>query len=64
MYKTSLLLQDNFELLNRYTVGKSIKSILDVKENKVAFLLDDGTIISFLQFEDELIFDIELPIQV
>ncbi|MEN6460686.1 MAG: hypothetical protein ABFC94_04850 [Syntrophomonas sp.] len=60
MHTISLLLQDNFELLNRHIVGKSIKKILDVRENNISFLLDDGTIIMFSQFEDELIFDIEL----
>jgi membrane protease subunit (stomatin/prohibitin family) len=51
-------------MLNRYAVGKSIKSILDVKENKITLLLDDGTIVNFSQFEDEIIFDIELPNQI
>lgn len=56
------LLQDDYKLLNHHIVGKSIKKILDFTENNISMLMEDGTIINFLQFEDELIFDIETPI--
>ncbi|MDD2586097.1 MAG: hypothetical protein PHT79_08665 [Syntrophomonadaceae bacterium] len=59
----SLLLVDDYRLLTRYLEGKVIKKIVACTEKNVAMLLEDGIIIHFLQLEDELIFDIELPAQ-
>lgn len=60
-HKIPLILQDDYQLLIRHAVGKSIKKILDLTENNISLLLEDGTVVSFLRFEEELIFDIELP---
>lgn len=63
MYKgliSNLLLED-YHLLARYLEGSTIKKILDCTETHIALLLENDIIIKFLHFEDEIIFDVELP---
>ena len=55
----SELLMDDYRMLAHYLEGKSIKKILSCTETQVALLLDDNTIVKFLHFEDDLIFDIK-----
>lgn len=45
--------------LRRFLEGKSVKKILGCTATCITLLMDDGTIVKFLQLEDELIFDIE-----
>jgi hypothetical protein len=51
-------LGDDQALLARYTEGKYIDKILACRETKISLLLSDGTIVDFVQMEDEIIVDI------
>jgi len=51
-------LGDDRALLARYTEGKYIEKILACRETEVSLLLSDGTIVDFVQMEDEIIVDI------
>ncbi|HWP97121.1 MAG TPA: hypothetical protein VN426_09740 [Syntrophomonadaceae bacterium] len=55
----SRYLLNEHHTLRRFLEGKSIKKILGCTDTCIALLMDDGTIVKFLQLEDELIFDIE-----
>lgn len=57
----SNLLLDDYHLLVKYLEGNTIRKILDCTETHIALLLDNDIIIKFLHFEDEIIFDVELP---
>lgn len=57
----SHLLLEDYHLLAKYLEGSRIKKILNCTETHIALLLEDDIIIKFLHFEDEIIFDVELP---
>ncbi|NLB89294.1 MAG: hypothetical protein GX790_08740 [Syntrophomonadaceae bacterium] len=57
---SNLLLED-YNLLVKYLEGNTIRKILDCTETHIALLLENDIIIKFLHFEDEIIFDVELP---
>jgi len=61
MRKIDPILMDDYQMLSRYVVGKSIKTILKCTETHIILLLDDGIRVNFSNLEEELIFDIELP---
>ncbi|MDD2621309.1 MAG: hypothetical protein PHC92_11660 [Syntrophomonadaceae bacterium] len=46
-------------MLRNYVEGKKVQKVISCTENQISLLMEDGNIISFLQLEDELIFDIE-----
>lgn len=50
-------------MLRRVLEGKAVKRILGYTEDHVALLMEDGTVVKFLHFEDELIMDIESACQ-
>ncbi|HZK43492.1 MAG TPA: hypothetical protein VFC73_04320 [Syntrophomonadaceae bacterium] len=54
-------LLEDYHLLAKYLEGSTIKRIVDCTETHIALLLENDIVISFLHFEDEIIFDIELP---
>lgn len=60
--QVSEFLWDYYQMLQRYLVGKRVKSIIRCTESNVALLMDDGTIIDFSHLEEELFFDICLPV--
>ncbi|MDD3024605.1 MAG: hypothetical protein PHE26_11975 [Syntrophomonadaceae bacterium] len=55
----SRLLIDDYRMLRNYVEGKKVQKVISCTENQISLLMEDGNIISFLQLEDELIFDIE-----
>lgn len=59
----SRLLLKEYNLLRRVIEGKAIKRVLRYTEDQVALLMEDGTIVKFLNLEDELIMDIEIACQ-
>lgn len=59
----SRLLLKEYNLLRRVLEGKAVKRILGYTEDHVALLMEDGTVVKFLQLEDELIMDIEMVCQ-
>jgi hypothetical protein len=59
----SRLLLKEYNLLRRVLEGKAVKRILGYTEDHVALLMEDGTVVKFLHFEDELIMDIETVCQ-
>lgn len=59
--RVSELLWDHYQMLQRYLVGKRIKNIISCTEYNVVLLMEDGTMVDFSHYEDELLFDIRLP---
>jgi hypothetical protein len=56
------LLLDDYQLLTRYAEGKKITKIVKCTGTQIVLLLEDGVELYFSHLEDELIFDIELPL--
>lgn len=58
----SPLLREDYLLLQKYLEGQSIIRILNCTETRVSILMEGNIIVDFIHLEDELIFDIRLPI--
>ncbi|QGT98846.1 hypothetical protein SYNTR_0253 [Candidatus Syntrophocurvum alkaliphilum] len=58
-YKISSFLIDDYKFIAKHIVNKSITQIIEFTETHISIMLDDGTIISFSNLEDELILDIK-----
>lgn len=61
--RISIWLMDDYHLLARHLVGKTVQNVLCCTEQTVTLLMDDGTIVDFLPLEDEIMFDIKEPLQ-
>lgn len=57
----SVLLLDDHKMLSRHLLGKYITRLLRLTENSVSLLLNDGTVVDFMQLEDELLVDVIPP---
>jgi len=58
----SKFLIDDYQMLTRYMEDKAIKKILNCTETNITLLMEDGIIIDFSNLEDEILFDIRLPV--
>jgi hypothetical protein len=58
----SKFLIDDYQMLARYMEGKAIKKILNCTETNITLLMEDSIIIDFSNLEDEILFDIRLPV--
>ena len=58
----SKFLVEDYQMLTRYMEGKAIKKILNCTETNITMLMEDGIIIDFSNLEDEILFDIRLPV--
>jgi len=58
----SKFLIEDYQMLIRYMEGKAIKKILNCTETNITILMEDDIIIDFSNLEDEILFDIRLPV--
>lgn len=61
--RISTWLADDYHLLDRHIVGKTVQNVLCCTEQAITLLMDDGTVIDFLPLEDEVLFDIKEPVK-
>ncbi|NLJ72513.1 MAG: hypothetical protein GX333_05845 [Syntrophomonadaceae bacterium] len=58
----SNLLVEDYNLLAKYLEGSTIKKVLDCTETSISLLLANHIVVKFIHLEDEIIFDLELPL--